>query len=50
VDRSDPRTLTEWPDQQTYVSLMVKTAAIVARINRVLYLGMMFTVYGLAPA
>lgn len=50
VDRSDPRTLTEWLDQQTYVSLTVKTAALAAVINCALYLGMTLTMYGLAPA
>jgi hypothetical protein len=50
VDRSDPRTLTEWIDQQTYVSLAVKTAALAAVINGALYLGMTLTMYGLAPA
>jgi hypothetical protein len=49
VNRSDPRTLTEWLDQQTYVSLSVKTAALAAVINGALYLGMMFTMYGLPP-
>lgn len=49
VDRSDPRTLTEWVDQQTYVSLSVKTAALAAMINGALYLGMTLTMYGLSP-
>lgn len=49
VDRSDPRTLTEWIDQQTYVSLSVKTAALAAMINGALYLAMTLTMYGLPP-
>lgn len=49
VSRSDPRTLTEWLDQQTYVSLSVKTAALAAIINGALYLGMTLTMYGLTP-
>lgn len=49
VERREPRTLTEWLDQQTYVSLSVKTAALATVINGALYLGMMITRYGLVP-
>lgn len=49
VERREPRTLTEWLDQQTYVSLSVKTAALATVINGALYLGMMVTLYGLLP-
>lgn len=49
VERRDPQTLTEWLDQQTYVSLSVKTAALATVINGALYLGMMVTLYGLLP-
>ncbi len=49
VDRSEPRTFREWLDQQTYLSLSAKTAALATLINGALYLGMFLTVYGLAP-
>jgi hypothetical protein len=49
IERRDPRTLTEWLDQQTYVSLSVKTAALATVINGALYLGMMLTLHGLLP-
>lgn len=47
--RNEPRTFREWLDQQTYVSLSVKTAALATVINGALYLGMMLTLYGLVP-
>jgi hypothetical protein len=46
---NEPRTLREWLDQQTYVSLSVKTAALATVINGALYLGMTLTLYGLLP-
>lgn len=49
VERSDPRTLTEWLDQQTYLSLSVKTAALATVVNGALYFGMFLTLYGLLP-
>ncbi|WP_276259685.1 hypothetical protein [Haloglomus litoreum] len=47
--RNEPRTLREWLDQQTYVSLSVKTAALATIINGALYLGMTLTLHGLLP-
>lgn len=49
VERQEPRTLVAWLDQQTYVSLSVKTAALAAAINGALYFGMALTLYGLHP-
>jgi hypothetical protein len=49
VERQEARTLVTWLDQQTYVSLSVKTAALAAAINGALYFGMAFTLYGLHP-
>ncbi|MFB6205647.1 MAG: hypothetical protein ABEJ05_03840 [Haloglomus sp.] len=49
VDSQEPQTLTEWIDQQTYVSLSVKTAALATVINGALYLGMALALYGLVP-
>ncbi|PSP98811.1 hypothetical protein BRC89_06570 [Halobacteriales archaeon QS_4_70_19] len=49
VERQEARTLVTWLDQQTYVSLSVKAAALAAAINGALYFGMAFTLYGLHP-
>jgi hypothetical protein len=49
VDRNEPRTLRQWLDQQTYLSLSAKTAALATLINGALYAGMFLTAYGLTP-
>lgn len=49
VDRSEPRTFREWLDQQTYLSLSAKTAALATLINGALYVAMALTMYGPVP-